>query len=187
LTTEIIDVQHQAIVTQIKRWLELTVIGLNFCPFAKKEFERQSIRYAFDSSNTQKEALNTLIEELALMDGESKIETTLLIYDKAYFNYDDYLDWLEIASSFIEHSAYRGIFQIASFHPDYCFEGEPTDDPANFTNRSPMPMIHILRETSLERVLKNFSQPELIPQKNIDKARELGYTYLQNLLLSAQR
>jgi hypothetical protein len=174
--------QHQAIISQSKRWLEKVVIGLNFCPFAKKEFERQSIRYVIDSSASQKEALNTLIDELSLLDNKAEIETTLLIYEHAYQHFDDYLDWLAVASSLVEQSAYRGIYQVASFHPNYCFEGEELDDPANFTNRSPYPMLHILRESSLEKVLRHYPQPELIPQRNIDKARELGVSYLQNLL-----
>jgi uncharacterized protein len=174
--------QHQAIISQSKRWLEKVVIGLNFCPFAKKEFERQSIRYVVDSSASQKEALNTLIDELSLLDNKAEIETTLLIYDHAYQHFDDYLDWLAVASSLVEKSAYRGIYQVASFHPNYCFEGEERDDPANFTNRSPYPMLHILRESSLEKVLRLYPQPESIPQRNIDKARELGVSYLQNLL-----
>ena len=174
--------QHQAIISQSKRWLEKVVIGLNFCPFAKKEFERQSIRYVIDSSASQKEALNTLIDELSLLDNKAEIETTLLIYDHAYQHFDDYLDWLAVASSLVEKSAYRGIYQVASFHPNYCFEGEELDDPANFTNRSPYPMLHILRESSLEKVLRLYPQPELIPQRNIDKSRELGVNYLQNLL-----
>lgn len=176
------NLQHQAIIAQTKRWLEKVVIGLNFCPFAKKEFERQSIRYVIDCSDSQKEALTTLIDELSLLDQTQDIETTLVIYVKAYKKFDDYLDWLAVASSLVEQSAYRGLYQVASFHPEYCFEGESIDDPANFTNRSPYPMLHLLRESSLDKVFKTFPQPELIPQRNIDKARELGSDFLQDLL-----
>lgn len=176
------EAHHQAIVAQTKKWLEKVVIGLNFCPFAKKEFERKSIRYAIGVSDGQKDALSCLIEELSLLDKDQSIETTLIIYKNDYLQFDEYLDWLAVATSLVEQSAYRGIYQLASFHPDYCFEGENLNDAANYTNRSPFPMLHILRESSLEKVLKSFSKPELIPQRNIDKARELGPDYFKNLL-----
>ena len=80
------------------------------------------------------------------------------------------------------NGGYRGIYQLASFHPDYCFDGEAADDPANYTNRSPYPIIHILREASLSRVLNNFPEPEAIPERNIAKARQLGIAALQKLL-----
>ncbi|WP_340681126.1 DUF1415 domain-containing protein [Paraglaciecola sp.] len=170
------------VLIRVKNWLEKVVIGLNFCPFAKKEFERQSIRYCLDSSELQADSLSHLIEELALLDSDPSIETTLLIYPQNYQQFDDYLDWLTLASSLVANGGYRGIYQLASFHPDYCFEGESSGDPANYTNRSPYPIIHILREASLSRVLSNFPDPESIPQRNIAKARQLGSVALQKLL-----
>ncbi|MDP5028944.1 DUF1415 domain-containing protein [Paraglaciecola sp.] len=175
--------QQKAIVARTQHWLEKVVIGLNFCPFAKREYDRQRIRYVIDSANSPTEALASLIDELSLLDANHEVETTLIIYDNAFGKFDDYLDLLELATSLVEQSAYRGIYQVASFHPEYCFEGEELSDPANFTNRSPFPMLHLLRESSLESVLSHFPHPELIPQRNIDKARELGLNYLQNLML----
>jgi hypothetical protein len=169
-------------IARVKNWLEKVVIGLNFCPFAKKEFERQSIRYCLDESESQADSLSSLIEELALLDSNPDIETTLLIYPHSYAQFDDYLDWLELASSLVAQGGYKGIYQLASFHPDYCFADESPDDPANYTNRSPYPIIHILREASLSRVLNNFSDPESIPERNIVKARQLGIVALQKLL-----
>ena len=172
----------QACVSQVKKWLERIVIGLNFCPFAKKEFERQTIRYQLDYSCEQSDSLTQLLAELALLDEQPEIETTLLIYPQSYGSFDDYLDWLSLATSLVEQGGYRGIYQLASFHPDYCFEGESADDPANYTNRSPYPIIHILREASLSRVLNTFSDPESIPERNIAKARQMGSAALQKLL-----
>jgi len=92
------------------------------------------------------------------------------------------LDWLDMAMAIVENGAYRGIYQIASFHPDYCFADSCADDPANFTNRSPFPMLHILRESSLSRVLEHFPNPEQIPERNILKARNMGLDALQAIL-----
>ena len=172
----------QACISQVKTWLERVVIGLNFCPFAKKEFERQTIRYQLDYSGEQSDSLTQLLAELALLDEQPAIETTLLIYPQSYHSFDDYLDWLSLATSLVEQGGYRGIYQLASFHPDYCFAGESPDDAANYTNRSPYPIIHILREASLSRVLNTFSDPESIPERNIAKARQMGSAALQKLL-----
>ena len=179
MTTQVTD---QLPISRVKNWLEKVVIGLNFCPFAKKEFERQSIRYCLDSSENQADSLSRLIEELTLLDNDANIETTLLIYPKSYQQFDDYLDWLELASSLVAQGGYRGIYQLASFHPDYCFADESPDDPANYTNRSPYPIIHILREASLSKVLNTFTDPESIPERNIAKARQMGKAALQKLL-----
>ena len=87
-----------------------------------------------------------------------------------------------MANSLMSQGGYAGIYQLASFHPDYCFEGEDKNDPANYTNRSPYPILHILRESSIEAVLKRYPEPESIPENNIAKARELGSSFLQALL-----
>ena len=91
---------------------------------------------------------------------------------------------LDFSNQLIADSGYEGIFQIASFHPEYCFEGEDSDDAANFTNRSPYPMLHILREESLEKVLNTYSEPELIPEQNITVAREKGHDFFKKKLAS---
>ncbi|KXI28700.1 DUF1415 domain-containing protein [Paraglaciecola hydrolytica] len=173
---------EQLVISRVKSWLEKVVIGLNFCPFAKKEFERQTIRYCLDSNKQQADSLSYLIDELALLDGDPNIETTLIIYPQNYQQFDDYLDWLSLASSLVESGGYRGIYQLASFHPDYCFDGEDVNDPANYTNRSPYPIIHILREASLSRVLNHYPDPESIPERNMAKARQLGVVALRKLM-----
>jgi hypothetical protein len=89
---------------------------------------------------------------------------------------------VDLANVLIEQGGYRGIYQLATFHPDYCFEGEEESDPANYTNRSPYPILHLLRESSIEAVLKRYPAPESIPLNNIAKARELGTNYLRSLV-----
>ena len=105
-----------------------------------------------------------------------------MIYDNAFISFDDYLDFLELAEALLLEQDYEGIYQLASFHPDYCFEGAKQDDPANYTNRSPYPMLHLLRESSIELALASYPHPENIPQKNIKSLRELGLTKIQSLL-----
>jgi len=171
-----------AVKTAVKSWIDKVIIGLNFCPFAKKEMERNTVRYAIFPTTQVNEALGNLLEELALLDQQQDIQTTLLVFPLGFADFETYLDMLELASSLIEQGGYAGIYQLASFHPDYCFDGEDQDDPANYTNRSPYPIVHILRESSIEAVLKRYPEPESIPENNIVKARELGSSFLQALL-----
>jgi hypothetical protein len=166
----------------VRSWIDKMIVGLNFCPFAKKEVERDTVRYAIYPSIQTNDALGHLLEELALLDSQLNIQTTLLVFPLGFSNFEKYLDMLELANSIVAQGGYGGIYQLASFHPDYCFDGEDEHDPANYTNRSPYPILHILRESSIEAVLKRYPQPESIPENNIAKARELGTEFLQALL-----
>jgi hypothetical protein len=166
----------------VKSWIEKVIVGLNFCPFAKKEIERNTVRYAISPATQINDALSHLLEELALLDQLQDIQTTLLIFPQGFADFDNYLDMLEMANSLMGQGGYGGIYQLASFHPDYCFDGEEQNDPANYTNRSPYPILHILRESSVEAVLKRYPQPESIPENNIAKARELGSSFIKTLL-----
>ncbi|WP_299075504.1 DUF1415 domain-containing protein [uncultured Paraglaciecola sp.] len=170
------------VITTVKSWIDKVIVGLNFCPFAKKEMERNTVRYAISTHTEISEGLDDLLDELALLSQSPEIQTSLLIFPQGFKDFEQYLDLLELANVLLEQGGYKGIYQIASFHPDYCFEGEDNDDPANYTNRSPYPILHILRESSVAAVLKRYPQPETIPENNIAKARELGATYLQALL-----
>lgn len=123
-----------------------------------------------------------LMLECDRLDTDTDIETTLLIYPHAFSLFDDYLDFLELAETLMCEQGYEGIYQLASFHPDYCFEGSYINDPANYTNRSPYPMLHLIRETSLEQAINCYPDPDNIPQRNIELTRSLGLTKLQNLL-----
>lgn len=166
--------------TQI--WLKKLVIGYNFCPFAKREQERDSIRYSVDHHIDLETCLLKVMLECLKLDTDTSIETTLLIYTRAYQSFDDYLDFLAMAEALIDEQGYEGIYQIASFHPEYCFEGVSLDDPSNYTNRSPYPMLHLLREASIEQAINHHPDIESVPQRNIELARNLGLTKLQILL-----
>ena len=163
-------------------WLKTVIIEYGICPFAKREFERGSIRYSVNHSTDIENCLLDLVLECDRLDSDQSIETTLLIYPDSFTAFDDYLDFLGLAELLLSEQGYEGVYQLASFHPDYCFEEAEQDDPANYTNRSPYPMLHLLRETSLEQAVNNYPHPENIPQRNIKLTRELGLIKMRSLL-----
>lgn len=172
---------NQQVIEHTRKWIIEVVIRCNFCPFAAREVKRNSIRYAVIPQLTQKEALGALMEECKLLDAEPEIETTLLIFPHGFKLFRDYLQLVEKAEALIRKNGYEGVYQVASFHPDYFFAGAPMDDPANFTNRSVYPMLHLLREASIEKVLERYPEPERIPEANMRFAREKGATYMKML------
>jgi len=172
----------QQLIATTQTWLKTIIIEYSICPFAKRELERGSIRFSIDHGTEIESCLLNLMLECDRLNIDSSIETTLLIYDSAFTAFDDYLDFLELAETLLIEQDYEGVYQLASFHPDYCFEGAKQDDPANYTNRSPYPMLHLLRETSIERAVATYPHPENIPQRNIELTRELGLAKMQALL-----
>lgn len=172
----------ETIITQTKQWLEKIVIGCNFCPFAAKPFFQDKIRYRVVASAQKKDILEALVRECSWLEENAETETSLLILPEGYEKFDAYLDLLDIAEQLLEKEGYEGIFQLASFHPDYRFAGSKADDAANYTNRSPYPILHLLKEESIEKALEKFPDPDKIPDKNIAFAREKGLEYMKNLL-----
>lgn len=172
----------QDIIEQTQCWINAVIIGLNFCPFAKREFVKQSINYQVSYETSLEENLNQLAAALAQLDSQPEIETTLLICADAFHSFDDFLQLIDYADQLIDELGYRSVYQIAHFHPDYCFQGEPENDPANYTNRSPYPTLHLLRESSLERAINNYPDTASIPENNITLARKLGSEHLKTLL-----
>jgi hypothetical protein len=165
-----------------KKWLKTVVIAHNICPFAKRVVDNGSIHFAIDNSTNMEMCLENLLDECTRLDENENIETTLLIYPKTFADFDEYLDFVEIAQRLLEVEDYEGIYQLASFHPNYCFEGSTDTDAANYTNRSPYPMLHLLREESLEKALENYPNPENIPENNIKLTRELGLQKMKETL-----
>jgi hypothetical protein len=172
----------QQLIAATQAWLKTIIIAYSICPFAKRELERGSIRFSVDHDTKIESCLLNLMLECDRLDTDASIETTLLIYDSAFATFDEYLDFLELAGTLLVDQDYEGVYQLASFHPDYCFEGAKQDDPANYTNRSPYPMLHLLRETSIERAIATYPHPENIPQRNIELTRKLGLAKMQALL-----
>ena len=170
------------IVKQTKNWLEQIVIKHNFCPFAERELLRDSIRYFINEVSNTEDTLHHLVDEFIFLDQHPETETTLFIIPEGFNDFDDFLDLVEIANALLEEQDYRGTYQLANFHPDYCFHGSDENDPANYTNRSPYPTLHLIREKSLERAVASHPDPEGIPERNIAYARELGVNKLQSEL-----
>lgn len=185
---------NQQIINATQKWLTSFIIEYNICPFAHREQQRNSIRYRVADSDQLESALEALIEECVYLDRNPDTETTLLILPNGFADFEDYLDMLSMAEHLLLLQGYEGIYQLASFHPDYRFEensvindDKAETDPAHYTNRSPFPMLHIIREESLERVLSHYPGPENIPVRNIKLTRETGLQKLQQILASCYK
>ena len=164
------------ILAAIKTWLERAVIGLNLCPFAKSVYVKEQIRYVISNAHTTDALALELEKELRLLKDSdaATIDTTLLIVPYMLQDFLDYNDFLDVADMQIDVGGLRGDIQIASFHPDYQFADTDVDDVANFTNRAPYPILHLLRETSIDQAVKAFPEAEDIFEKNIETMEKLG-------------
>jgi len=171
-------------IKKTKLWVEQFVIGLNLCPFANHPFVNNSIRYKLEETEDLEKLVETLIEELFFLQKKSNeaIETTLIIHPNILNDFLDYNDFQGVVEAVLENHNLVGVFQVATFHPDYQFAGEDKDSPTNFVTRSPFPMLHILREDSVEKAIHLHSDTELIPEENINKMNELGIDGIQKLL-----
>ncbi len=167
----------------VRNWLEQVVIGLNLCPFAAKPYQAKQIRFAVSSCQKKEHLLIELATELALLSNTEpcEIETTLLIIPNMLNSFEDYNQFLNHVDALLEQLNYQGIFQVASFHPNYQFAGTQPDDSENLTNRAPYPILHLIREASLERVLKHYPNPEQIPENNIRRVSKLTEQEKQTL------
>ena len=168
-------------ITQTIAWIKSVVIGCNFCPFAAKPMLQKQIRYLVVEDANKERALDSLLNEFNFLDETSAIETTLIIFPDHFSDFASYLALVSAAEKLLSKQGYDGIYQVASFHPDYYFAGSDPDDPANYTNRSPYPMLHIIREESITNALKHYKDPEGIPGRNVEYAREKGLAYMQLL------
>jgi uncharacterized protein len=168
-----------------RSWLEKVVIGLQLCPFARAVYSAERIRYFVSGHHSTvglKEDLANELELLALAD-EALHETTLLIHPHALRSFVDYNEFLSEADATIADMGYEGELQVASFHPSYQFHGTLPDDVENFSNRSPHPMLHLLRESSVERAVAAYPDVDDIPNNNIRTLRTLGAVEMRKLLL----
>jgi len=177
---------NQTIIQQTKNWVEEIVIGLNLCPFASQPFQNNIIEYTVITGGSKEQHLQQLEDGFSQLDKSANIETSLLIYPEAYQIFDD-LDFLDYANHLLEDLNYTGTYQIASFHPDYRFAGSTEKDASNFSNRSPYPMLHLIRERSIEKVIPGYPNIEQVPENNIKKLREIGYQEMQRKLKNLQR
>ena len=159
-----------------RRWLERAVIGLNLCPFAKAVHVKQQIHYALSQAqgvNELRDELVTQLRELVNLNADVR-ETTLLIVPTVLRDFLDFNDFLAQAEEVLKALDLEGVIQIASFHPNYQFAGTRADDITNFTNRSPYPILHLIREASIDRAVDAFPDPESIFETNMQTLENLG-------------
>lgn len=170
------------IIEQTQCWLKTIIIGLNFCPFANHEFKNKTIRYSVSEEKTLDANLQQLAIEFEYLNKHSNTETSLLIFSLHFFDFNDFLELIDFANQLLEDLNYLGIYQLAHFHPDYCFADAKPNDAANYTNRSPYPTLHIIREESLQQAIENHPNTTDIPNINIKLANTLGLDKMQSLL-----
>lgn len=179
--------QEIEIVAEVRRWLQSFVIDLNLCPFAKRELVKNRIRFKLSRASSEQQLLIDLQSELELLDRDQSIETTLLIHPEVLQDFDAYNQFLALADSLIEQLGLLGTYQLASFHPGYQFENTEIDDVENYTNRSPYPMLHVIREQSLERVIADYPDVSQIPVRNVELMRRLGKEALVAMMNQNQK
>lgn len=171
-----ITTEQDKIIATTEQWLRAVVIGLNLCPFARKPERAGLIRYAVSEATDDETLMAELLHECQLLDElpAAELETTLLIIPAHLHTFEDFNHFLNLADWLIERHNYSGIYQLATFHPNYQFAETEPDDAENLTNRAPYPILHLLREDSLAKVLANYPNPEAIPEHNIARVAQLS-------------
>ena len=172
-------------IIQTGNWIKQVVIGCNFCPFAAKALAKKTVRCIVVEKTDFKTALTALANEFEFLNSNENIETTFIIFSEGFTDFLQYLDLVDKGERLLIKENYEGVYQLASFHPQYLFAGSNENDPANYTNRSPYPMLHILREDSITKALENLVDPDSIPEKNIDFAKTKGLEYMKMLAASS--
>lgn len=160
---------------KVYHWLDSVVIGLNLCPFAKKPRVQGQIKVTFCDATNSDQMLDAFINEMEFLaqTPSEQTDTSLFVVASGLEDFESYLDFLDVCQMTLENFGYEGTFQLASFHPEYQFEGTSIDDRENYTNRAPAPIIHLIREDSMSRVLKQYPNPETIPERNIETVESL--------------
>lgn len=169
------------IIDQVKRWLDQFIIELNLCPFAKRERINNRIKFVVSTSDHHDPLLADLAIELEYLNSHPDTETTLLIHPHVLTGFADYNQFLNQVDALIDALDLIGVYQVASFHPGYQFADTGPDDPENYTNRSPYPILHILREASVAEAIDSHPDADSIPITNINKLNELGVEKLRTL------
>lgn len=177
------------VIAETREWIEKAVIGLNLCPFAKTVYANDRIRYCVSEAQSEDALLVDLTRELRGLQAADPqtCETALLIHPGVLNDFLDYNDFLDLADATVEALGLTGEIQIASFHPRYQFADSGPDDVENYTNRSPYPMLHLLREESVERAALPAPEVDAIPERNIETLRRLGLEGWRRLWLAGPR
>ena len=165
-----------------RKWVERVVVGLGLCPFASQPLLEERVRFACCPGTTMEEILQALMAEVSWLEADEGPQTTLLIIPHGMDSFDDFVDLMAAAEDLLEITEKSESFQLAHFHPDYCFEGADPADLANHTNRSPHPMLHLLRVADVAEAIASHGDTESIPVRNVARMRNLGAEGLARLL-----
>lgn len=179
--------RDEAVIAATRHWLEEAVIGLNLCPYARTPYQEDRVRYVVSGATTPEALLQALAGELQFLAAadEREVETTVLIHPQMLQDFFEYNDFLELAEVLLEDLGLSGVLQVASFHPRYQFSGTDADDVSNCTNRSPYPMLHLLREASITRAVDGHPDTTRIYEANIETLRRLGHAGWKRLGVGA--
>src|SRR5690554_4912148 len=172
------------VISATRKWVEDVVVGYNLCPFAKRELVKNRVRFTVTNATNEDDLLQALHAELQRLEDEPEIETTLLIHPDVLQDFYAYNEFLDAADALLAYLELEGVYQIASFHPDYQFADTEPGAAENYTNRSPYPMLHLLREASLEAAIDSYPDVDGIPDRNIALMNELGAEKMRSILLS---
>ncbi len=172
----------EKVIGSVRQWVESVVVGLNLCPFAKRELVKHRVRFVVTKATNEDQLLVALEAELDLLSSEASVETTLLIHPGVLQNFYAYNQFLNAADALLRQMTLEGVYQIASFHPKYEFAGTGQDDVENYTNRSPYPMLHLIREEGLERAIASYPDVDNIPEQNKKLMESLGEVKMKKLL-----
>ena len=167
----------EAVLAATRHWLEKAVIGLNLCPFAKAVYVKNQVRLVVSQARHADDLLEELDRELDLLVATpaEQIDTTLLIHPTLFDDFLDFNDFLEVAEGVLDEHGLEGVIQLASFHPQFQFDGAEPDDIGNYSNRAPFAMLHLLREESVERAVAIYPEAETIFEKNVETLQKLGH------------
>lgn len=175
------DTPLPAVLQRTKLWLEEWVLGQGLCPFARHPWEQGRVRFELSSAHDAEALLVDLVAALQGLEDAPQVETLLLVHPQALLNFADYNDFLDLADALLQARGWEGVFQVASFHPDYQFADVAADAVENYTNRSPYPLLHLLREASVSAAIDHHPDVDAIPERNIAHLQGLGAAEVRRL------
>lgn len=183
------NLNTETVIARTRCWIERVVVEMNLCPFARKPYESGQMRFVVSAANRLPDLLADLQRELELLrtTDAREIDTTVLVHPEVLKDFFDYNDFLGDVDAMLEDEGYEGAFQVASFHPHYQFAGTQADDAENYTNRTPYPMLHILREDGLARAIAGYARPDKIPERNIRTLENIGAARMREILDECMR
>ncbi len=173
----------EQIIADVSQWLDDVVIGLNLCPFAAQPRRQNRVRICVSHARDEEALLDDMQRELERLSDTpvEELETTVIAIADLFEDFDDYNQFFDLVDLWLERFGWVGDMQVASFHPHYQFADTEPEDAGNLTNRSPWPLLHLIREDSLEAALANFPDPDGIPERNIRRMEALTAEERQRL------